>query len=211
MRSRPKAGMREVRRTHRYACAGAYIVKHCDVLIALWDGQPARGLGGTGQLVDWMISRAIPAEFSDHAPGDESVSIDGTGRCGPHRPRDPGCRLSRRLTAKEILDLGHPSDAHPRCPKNREVLEHHLSEYEGVGHLVGRIPQVQFPCSSPVICQEMTVGEDRLNPNLRRIDLEGLCRKVDSPPPVIRRKGVVVRRKPSTPARVVGPASVGST
>lgn len=34
-----------------YNAAGTFIVEHCDLLIAVWDGQPARGLGGTGDVV----------------------------------------------------------------------------------------------------------------------------------------------------------------
>lgn len=34
-----------------YDAAGAWIVNHCDVLIAVWDGEQARGLGGTGDVV----------------------------------------------------------------------------------------------------------------------------------------------------------------
>lgn len=76
----PEGGFEGCARTHRYASAGAFIVKHCDVLIALWDGQPARGVGGTGQLVDWMIDRAIPPEFCDFSPIDAWVPIGGPGR-----------------------------------------------------------------------------------------------------------------------------------
>ena len=34
-----------------FAAAGEYVAEHCDVLVAVWDGQPARGLGGTGDAV----------------------------------------------------------------------------------------------------------------------------------------------------------------
>lgn len=34
-----------------FDAAGQYIVEHCDMLIAVWDGQPARGLGGTADAV----------------------------------------------------------------------------------------------------------------------------------------------------------------
>jgi len=34
-----------------YLAAGRYMLDHCDVLIALWDGRSARGIGGTGQIV----------------------------------------------------------------------------------------------------------------------------------------------------------------
>lgn len=34
-----------------FHAAGNYIVEHCELLVAVWDGQPARGLGGTGDAV----------------------------------------------------------------------------------------------------------------------------------------------------------------
>lgn len=34
-----------------YLAAGLYVLKHSDVLIAIWDGLPARGPAGTGQIV----------------------------------------------------------------------------------------------------------------------------------------------------------------
>lgn len=76
----PPGGFRGMARTRRYACAGAYIVAHCDVLLALWDGQPARGVGGTGQIVEWMLAGEIPAEYTCGATGDEPTLIGGPGR-----------------------------------------------------------------------------------------------------------------------------------
>lgn len=34
-----------------YMAVGHWLVEHCDLLIAAWDGQPARGRGGTGDVV----------------------------------------------------------------------------------------------------------------------------------------------------------------
>lgn len=34
-----------------YYAAGKWIVENCDELVAIWDGRPARGLGGTGDVV----------------------------------------------------------------------------------------------------------------------------------------------------------------
>ncbi|MEW2608462.1 hypothetical protein AB0894_32285 [Streptomyces sp. NPDC047916] len=34
-----------------YDAAGQWVSKHCETLIAVWDGQPARGLGGTADAV----------------------------------------------------------------------------------------------------------------------------------------------------------------
>lgn len=38
-------------RAAAYTAAGCYVVDHCDILLAIWDGQPARGSGGTGEVV----------------------------------------------------------------------------------------------------------------------------------------------------------------
>lgn len=78
--SSPASEYQGARRTLQYARAGAFIVEHCDVLIALWDGKPARGTGGTGQLVDWMIAGEIPPEFASRDNGNQPIPITGPGR-----------------------------------------------------------------------------------------------------------------------------------
>lgn len=40
-------------RKSAYLNAGTYVVDNCDVLIALWDGQPSRGRGGTAEIVGY--------------------------------------------------------------------------------------------------------------------------------------------------------------
>lgn len=54
-----------------YALAGRATVAHCDVLVALWDGLPARGPGGTGEVVEQALRHGLPVIH---------VSID------PHHP-----------------------------------------------------------------------------------------------------------------------------
>ena len=36
-----------------FLAAGRYIVDHCDVLFAVWDGLPAGAMGGTGDVVEY--------------------------------------------------------------------------------------------------------------------------------------------------------------
>ncbi|MEU9360835.1 hypothetical protein AB0M42_17810 [Streptomyces sp. NPDC051784] len=43
-----------------YYAAGTYIADHCDRLVAVWDGLPARGLGGTGDIVTYARSLGRP-------------------------------------------------------------------------------------------------------------------------------------------------------
>jgi hypothetical protein len=43
-----------------YYAAGAYIADNCDRLLAVWDGRPARGLGGTGDIVQYARDLGRP-------------------------------------------------------------------------------------------------------------------------------------------------------
>ena len=43
-----------------FLAAGRYIVDHCDVLFAVWDGQPAGAMGGTGDIVAYARQMARP-------------------------------------------------------------------------------------------------------------------------------------------------------
>ncbi|MGA5167843.1 MULTISPECIES: hypothetical protein [Streptomyces] len=61
-----KRATREVRMDYprstdeAYYAAGAYIADHCDRLLAVWDGRPARGLGGTGDIVGYARGLGKP-------------------------------------------------------------------------------------------------------------------------------------------------------
>ena len=52
-----------------YALAGEATVAQSDLLVAVWNGLPARGLGGTADVVDYAVRRGIPVL---HIPLDES-------------------------------------------------------------------------------------------------------------------------------------------
>jgi hypothetical protein len=43
----------EARRALQYREVGLFIVRHCHVLIALWDGEPSNAIGGTGEVVSF--------------------------------------------------------------------------------------------------------------------------------------------------------------
>ncbi len=40
-----------------YLAAGQFIVDHCEIIIAIWDGMPARGTGGTAQIVQYALDQ----------------------------------------------------------------------------------------------------------------------------------------------------------
>ena len=43
-----------------FLAAGQAVVERCDHLFAVWDGRPARGLGGTADIVDYARARGRP-------------------------------------------------------------------------------------------------------------------------------------------------------
>ncbi len=43
-----------------YSAAGRWIVDHADRLVAVWDGRPARGPGGTGEVVAYARRTGVP-------------------------------------------------------------------------------------------------------------------------------------------------------
>jgi hypothetical protein len=50
-------------REQAYAAAGTYVLDHCDVLIAIWDGEPSQGSGGAGDIVAQARQRGLPVAW----------------------------------------------------------------------------------------------------------------------------------------------------
>jgi hypothetical protein len=55
-----------------YLAAGKRVSDLSDVLFAVWDGQPARGKGGTGDIVAYAVSRGRPVVHIN--PRDRTVA-----------------------------------------------------------------------------------------------------------------------------------------
>jgi hypothetical protein len=51
-----------------YLAAGIHIVDNSDVLIAVWDGHPAKGIGGTADIVEYAKSRGVSIQRVDTSP-----------------------------------------------------------------------------------------------------------------------------------------------
>jgi len=50
------------KRIGQYELLGSWIVLHCQVLVAFWDGERGTGAGGTGAVVDYQL-KEVPARF----------------------------------------------------------------------------------------------------------------------------------------------------
>ena len=55
-----------------YMAAGRATIAHCDLLIAIWDGQPPRGRGGTAEVVHLAVAQGTPVI---HIPADGETPI----------------------------------------------------------------------------------------------------------------------------------------
>jgi len=47
-------------REQAYLAAGRYIIEHSNILLAIWDGEPAQGKGGTAEIVRLARLRGMP-------------------------------------------------------------------------------------------------------------------------------------------------------
>ena len=67
------------KRDEAYESVGEYVVDRCDLLIALWDGNPARGHGGTAEIVARTRSRGLPLLWIHTEPPYEITEELGRG------------------------------------------------------------------------------------------------------------------------------------
>jgi hypothetical protein len=76
-------------RQEAYERVGRYMVDRCDVLIALWDGQPSRGPGGTAEIVQYAREREVPFFWIATKGQHEIVEEVGNGiNAAPFRQLD---------------------------------------------------------------------------------------------------------------------------
>ncbi|MCW3797648.1 DUF4231 domain-containing protein [Sphingomonas sp. BN140010] len=115
--------------TDSFVMAGRATVAHSDLLLAVWDGLPARGRGGTAETVDLALLRGTPIL---HLPIESDqpsrllwsgfdpvvISAPGDHHCG--RP-DEEAELHRVLAA--LL-------APPPNPRERQFIQRYLVERE---------------------------------------------------------------------------------
>ena len=87
-------------RTYAYENVGRFVVRHSDVLIAIWDGKPAAGRGGTAEIVYYAATNGIPVWWI-HATDESKPAVwiaDVEDLCDPLPPAEsPKDRLKSYL------------------------------------------------------------------------------------------------------------------
>jgi hypothetical protein len=65
-----------------YEAVGRLVIRHCDLLLAIWDGSEAAGRGGTGQIVSEAIAFGLPVVRIDSSAPDAAISMLGEESSG---------------------------------------------------------------------------------------------------------------------------------
>lgn len=110
-----------------YVMAGRATVAHCDILIAVWDGLPQRGRGGTGEIIELAMTRGTPVV---HVPVDREAApalmwsaFDPSVLTQRGEPN-----ASRPFDAAEIERLMVALIAPPSDPRERAFLDQFSKE-----------------------------------------------------------------------------------
>lgn len=85
-----------------YELAGRHVVDTCDVLVAAWDGQPARGRGGTGEIVGYARRQGVPVCVAWPGVDPDGPSADPGGSASLAALRE----AARRHAEYNRVDLG---------------------------------------------------------------------------------------------------------
>ena len=147
-------------RTEAYLDAGLETVDRCDVLVAVWDGLPSRGKGGTAEIVTYAreigrpvvivdpttgaITQERPEEFGAVDPLVESVNrLPQPAGPGEHWPADRPLSLVTFLRkADEAASAGAP---HFRRLVGGTVILHVMATLIAVTAIVYQLHWVALP------------------------------------------------------------------
>jgi hypothetical protein len=86
-----------------YEAVGRYVVRNCDILVAIWDGKAGRGLGGTADIVRFAINHGPPVWWiHPDSETDPAWLVDGQDLRKPARPRAE-CQMALRAYLTRLL------------------------------------------------------------------------------------------------------------
>lgn len=127
-------------RERRYTLLGQFLVRRADLLIAVWNGRPARGLGGTAEVVLQAWRSGVPVLWIDVATLDERSLIPAGESTVPDAIDNPdlyavpGAEKAIDRAVAQVL-VGQPDPAHPddAAPARDYVEREQLSRWYADG------------------------------------------------------------------------------
>ena len=109
-------------RDEAYELAGRHVVDTSDVLVAAWDGEPARGRGGTGEIVGYARRHGVPV----------CVAWPGQAAAGP--TEDSGASASLAALQEAARRFAEYNDVDIRSGPVADLLHAERDRYaEAVG------------------------------------------------------------------------------
>jgi hypothetical protein len=112
-----------------YHLAGMVMLAQSDILVALWDGEPGRGPGGTAAVIDQAVRQGVPVIHIDPGGGPTRILWSAFDHLGSERLElaDAPARLcdDEKLSAL-CAELLQP----PRSAAQRQALDLYLAERE---------------------------------------------------------------------------------
>ena len=110
-----------------YVMTGRATVAHCDILIAVWDGLPPRGRGGTGEVVQLALTRGTAIVHVPLSPGgDTRILWSAFDPTVVTVADDPG--VARPLAREDVDALLRGLLMGPHDEQERRFLRRFLSE-----------------------------------------------------------------------------------
>jgi len=110
-----------------YVMTGRATVAHCDILIAIWDGLPPRGRGGTGEVVQLALTRGTAIIHVPLSPGgDTRILWSAFDPTVVTVADDPG--IARPLAREDVDALLRGLLMGPRDEQERRFLRRFLGE-----------------------------------------------------------------------------------
>lgn len=128
---------KETRRWHQsrsYEAVGRYVVHNCDLLIAIWDGAPPRGRGGTANIVRHALDKGVPVWWIDALdPDAKPIWLQDVA--------EPHLGMGERSACAELTDYMHwlivpPETPHPHAHGWIERLVRLMPGEDRAPHLV---------------------------------------------------------------------------
>jgi len=139
-------------RRHAYDRGGRYVVDHCDVLIAVWDGQVSRGRGGTAEIVQYALEQSRPIirvwgdSFEvlnrDNNNGLDASALDAIDQFNRH-----AITPKQRARYVKSLDREHfeePQTARDIRASVREFVNRRLFPYYAQASIMAKESQKRF-------------------------------------------------------------------
>ena len=110
-----------------YVMTGRATVAHCDILIAIWDGLPPRGRGGTGEVVQLALTRGTAIIHVPLSPGgDTRILWSAFDPTVVTIADDPG--VARPLAREDVDSLLRGLLMGPHDEQERRFLKRFFSE-----------------------------------------------------------------------------------